>query len=112
MSTFNQLPNYNIPTTDGRFTNKSWYFFWQALFSGIPPADVQKIVVGVSPYQFQASVKGSLIINGGTISQVTFSRDGVNSVVTGQTQGIFPVNAGDYLTITYSAPPTLTFVPS
>ena len=112
MSTFNQIPKFDIPLTDGKFTTKSWYFFLQALFNGIPSADVENIPVEASPFRFQAKARGSLIINGGTVSQVTFSRDGVNSFVTGQVHGMFPVNAGDYLTISYSVSPTVTFAPS
>ncbi len=109
---FNKLPNYNVPLTDGRTTQKDWFFFWSGLYQGLPPGNVLDIAATASPMTYTAPVRGSLIVQGGTVSQVEFSRDGVTLYDTAQTQGIFPLSAADQLTITYSVAPTMTFIPS
>lgn len=112
MNQYNVIPNYNVPLTNGGFTGKDWFFFWSGLYHGLPPGNVLEVAATASPMAYTAPVKGNLIVQGGTVSQVEFSRDGVNLYDTAQTQGIFPLNAADILTITYSVAPTLTFVPS
>lgn len=112
MSQYNAIPNYNVPLVSGGFTGKDWYFFWSGLFRGLPPGNVIEVGATASPMTYTAPAKGNLIVQGGTVSQVRFSRDGVNLYDTALTQGLFPLNAADQLTITYSVVPTLTFVPS
>lgn len=111
-SQFNNLPNYPVPLEAGNFTSKDWYFFWSGLFRGLPPAAEVPVTLGASPYTYSASVRGSLIVNGGTVSVVEFSRDGVTFYTTGATAGMFALNAADRLRITYAVAPTVTFVPS
>jgi hypothetical protein len=67
---------------------------------------------GVSPYTYSAPVRGSVIVNGGTVSAIAFSRDGVTFYTVGQTAGMFLLNAADQLRITYTVLPTVTFVPT
>ena len=50
-------------------------------------------------------------MSGGTVSLIRFTRNGTNIYNTGQTSGMFAPNAADRLIVTYSAPPTITFVP-
>ncbi len=112
MSQLNSLPNYPVPLEKGGNTTKDWYFFWSGLFRGLPPAAEVAVTLGASPYIYSAPVRGSVIINGGTVSAVAFSRDGVTFYTTGQTAGMFALNASDQLRITYTVLPTVTFVPS
>lgn len=58
---------------------------------------------------FTAPSKGYVILNGGSVSAVQFTRS--VTTLTGQTAGIFPLNQGDVLTVTYASLPTMTFVP-
>jgi hypothetical protein len=109
---FNRIPNFTVPLSNAGVTSKDWFFFFTGLFRGLAPENVSDVTLGPTPYIYTAPVKGFVIIQGGTVSQVEFSRDGVTLYDTGQTAGIFPLNAADQLTITYSAPPTVTFVPS
>jgi hypothetical protein len=111
MSQLNYLPDVNTPLTIKGTINSSWFRCWQGLFSGTPTANVSVVTVGVTPFTYAAPLGGTVIINGGTVSQVKFSRDGASFYVTGQAQGMFPVSQGDLLVISYSVPPTVTFVP-
>lgn len=109
---FNSLPNFNVPLEKQDVTSKDWFFFWANLFNGLPPGNETALTAGVSPYTYTAGVKGSLIVSGGTVSAIAFSRDGVTFYSTGQTAGMFALNARDRLRITYTVLPTVTFVPS
>lgn len=109
---FNNLPTFTVPLVNNGVTSKDWYFFFAGLFRGLAPRNVAPVTPGVSPYTYTALEKGFLIVSGGVVSLIEFSRDGVNLFDTAQTAGIFPLNAADQLTITYTGLPTLTFVPT
>jgi hypothetical protein len=65
------------------------------------------LTVGASPYSYTAPAPGVVVISGGTVSAVT--RRGINVGVTG---GQVLVQTGDVVTTTYSAVPTMTFLPT
>jgi hypothetical protein len=110
---FNTLPNYPVPLIEGRVTNRDWYRYWMGLFRGLPPGNVEEVTPGASPYVYSATRKGSVIVNGGTVSAIAFSRDGGTTYYTaGTIAGMFTVNASDLLRITYAVAPTVTFVPT
>jgi hypothetical protein len=109
---FNSLPNFNVPLMLKGITSKDWFFYWAGLFNGLAPAAEVAITVGASPYDYSAPVKGSVIVSGGTVSAIAFSRDGTTFYTTGQTSGMFTLNAQDRLRVTYTVLPTLTFVPT
>lgn len=52
-----------------------------------------------------------IIVTGGTGITLQFSRDNVTYYALGVTAGMFHLSPGDYLKVTYTAPPTLTKVP-
>lgn len=107
----NSLPDVNTPLSSKTTVNSSWFRLWQGLFSGRPTGFVSVVTPTASPFTYVAPLGGTVILNGGTVTQVKFSRDGNNFYVTGQTSGMFPVSQGDQLVISYSAPPTTTFAP-
>jgi hypothetical protein len=107
----NRLPDVTTPLTTKNTVTTGWFRLWQGLFSGAPTANVSVVTIGTTPFTYAAPIGGTLIVNGGTVSQTKFSRDGASFYVTGQTQGCFPLSQGDQLVISYSVPPTLTFVP-
>lgn len=109
---FNNLPNFNVPLQMGGKTMKDWFLFWAGLFNGLAPAAEVPVTVGASPFTYSASVKGSVIVSGGTVSAIAFSRDGTTFYTTGQTAGMFTLNARDRLRVTYTVLPTMTFVPT
>jgi hypothetical protein len=110
MSTLNRIPTYTEPLETSKSTTRGWYTFWMGIFQGQPVGAPIGIVPGVSPFSYVASIGGSVIVSGGTISKVEVSRDGMTFYVTGQTSGMFPVSQGDTLRTTYSVVPTMTFI--
>lgn len=63
-----------------------------------------------SPYSYRAPADGALIVQGGGVSAMAFSRDGLTWYPLGSFYGMFPLSAGDQIRITYVAAPALTFV--
>lgn len=108
---FNRAPTYNEPLATKGATTRDWYSFFAGLLSGQATGLPSPVTAGTSPYTYKAAQGGTLIVQGGTVSMVSFSRDGVTNFNTGQTQGMFPLSQGDVLIITYSGTPNFTFVP-
>jgi hypothetical protein len=108
---FNTQPTYDDPIVVKGNTGKSWYRFFSGLKTGQPFGLPFALTAASSPFTYKAIQGGTVIIQGGTVSMVSFSRDGVTNFNTGQTQGMFPLSQGDVLIITYSGTPNLTFVP-
>ncbi len=71
------------------------------------------IVVGASPFVYQNTTiyPADVIVSGGTVSEIAFSRDNVTYYVIGTTAGMFQLSPNDYLRVTYTAAPTMTLVP-
>ena len=108
---FNKVPQFNQPLERNGVTSRDWYFFWDALFRKLAPGNESAVTLTGSPFTYTASVGGVVIVSGGTVSQITFARDGAAYDV-GTVAGMFPINATDELEITYTVAPTVTFVPS
>ena len=109
---FNTLPTYAVPLAVGGNTTRDWYFFWSGLFRGLAPGNVEPDTTGTSPYEYSAVKRGSMIVAGGTVSLIEFSRDGTNYFDVGVTAGMFSLNASDRLRVTYAVAPDMTFVPT
>ena len=110
MTTSRALPTYTQPLQAGPNLSASWYRWMHDTDVGTPPSAETQVTVGASPFSYQAPKKGFLIISGGTVSLVQFTRIGTYS--TGMVSGMFPVSLGDTMTVTYSGIPTITFVPT
>jgi hypothetical protein len=110
-SQFNLVPTYQVPLIVDRQTTRDWYFFFTGLFRGLPPENESPVILGASPATYSAPRKGSLIVQGGTVSSIEFSRNGVDFYDVGAVAGMFSVCQSDVLRITYSSAPTVTFVP-
>lgn len=108
---FNRLPEYNESLTTKGNTTRGWYSLFAGFFTGQATGPAALLTAGPSPYTYKATQGGTLIIQGGTVSLVSFSRDGVTNFNTGQIQGLFPLSQGDLLIITYSAAPNVAFIP-
>jgi hypothetical protein len=110
--TTNTIPQFEQRLLkQGGTTDKNWYFFWQALWKGLPQAAETAVVLSPTPFTYTSSQRGFVIVQGGTVSLIQFSRDGVTNYSTGQTSGCFPLAAGDSLIINYTVAPSVTFVP-
>lgn len=111
MKQYNAIPQNTQAFLEKGVMARVWYFFLQGLWKGTPPSAESAIAAGVSPYTYTSASRGFLIVQGGTVSLVQFSRDGITNYTTGQTAGCFPLSQGDSLVVTYSVAPTLTWVP-
>lgn len=111
------FPNNQSPATDASPTPlaQAWFYLlrtlWQRLGGSGATLMAQNVTVGSSPYQFESDISGTLVVHGGTVSELSIVR-GSSNVVTGQTQGTIPMLRGDTVNISYSVKPTVTFLPS
>jgi hypothetical protein len=71
------------------------------------------ITPGASPYTYQNTLgyPADVIVNGGTVSAIAFSRDNATFYTAGAIGGIFPLSPYDYLRVTYTVAPTMTLIP-
>ncbi len=74
------------------------------------PASPEAITLGASPFTFTPADRGQALLSGGTVTGVTWTRDGTTFYATGQIAGFFPLEVTDSLVITYTVLPTLTFL--
>lgn len=108
---YNTLPTYEQPLVSKGALARGWYSFFAGLFTGQATGPVAAVTVGTSPYTYQAPVGGTLMVSGGTVTQISFSRDGSNFFIVGVTAGAIPMSKGDLVRITYSVgPPVAQFV--
>ena len=101
-------PNTGVTTFD-----KSWSAFFQAIAAQLTakPGAPSAMAVGASPAAFTASTAGTAVVAGGTVTDMTLTR-GTAVTDLGATGSLVPMSAGDVLTITYTAAPAVTFVPT
>ena len=78
--------------------------------AGVVPTTVTP---GASPYSYinTSSYAASLIVQGGTVTLIEFSRNGTTFFDTGVLAGMFALSPYDRLRITYAIAPTVTLVP-
>lgn len=92
-----------------------WYYLLQLLWRRSGGSGSQLTPVAVtptgSPYLYDSDISGTLIVQGGTVSEISIVRS-VQNIVTGQTQGAIPMMRGDTVAVTYTGAPTMTFLPS
>ena len=71
------------------------------------------ITVGASPFTYQNTntYPADVIVSGGTVSAIAFSRDNATFYTTGLTSGMFALSPYDFLRVTYTVAPTMTLVP-
>jgi hypothetical protein len=111
MTQFRQAPTYTIPLSQGQNTTAAWYRYFQQTEQGIPPSAEVAVSVTASPFTYTAPKKGFVIVSGGTVSIIAFSRTPGVFYPTGQTSGMFQVAFNDSLQVSYTAAPTIIFVP-
>jgi len=84
-----------------------WRYLWS--FSSNPPGE-NNVVLGTTPTVYTAAKNGTLMIQGGAVSQVTIRRVSTFSIPLTATP-YFPISIGDVITIYYTVAPTVTFYP-
>lgn len=76
-------------------------------------AQPSAIVLGPSPYTYinNTGYPADVIVSGGGVSLLEFSRNGVTFFSTGSFYGMFTLSPYDRLRVTYLTPPNMTLVP-
>lgn len=111
MAVTNLTPDWQTPLVDetGHAT-QSWFNFFARLTA--KPQAISTVTPTASPFSFTASLDGALAISGGTVSSVKLTRGRVAGVNTGLTSGMVSMAQGDVVTVTYSAAPSISFIPA
>lgn len=74
------------------------------------PSPISSVTVGASPFSHIANSAGHIAVTGGTVSSISLKRGGT-TIATGLIAGVFVEGIGDTITVTYTAAPTMNFVP-
>ena len=71
------------------------------------------ISVTASPFTYQntTAYDGDVIISGGTVGNIEFTRDNTNFYTTGLLTGVLQLSPNDRVRVTYTVAPTMTLVP-
>lgn len=103
------VPSFNAPAvnSNGTFTTQ-WVLFLQSLAQ--QPTAITDAPLSASPSTFQAPQNGQLAISGGAISAISLMRGRVTIPLPPATP-LIGLSLNDQVTITYSAAPTLNFIP-
>lgn len=106
----NQVP---IVMTGG-LSQQDWYIFLVNLYrsatEGLPQPE-EAVTLEASPMVYLAVIRGQAHVGGGTVSAVEFSRNGSDWYDAGITEGFVQMDKGDFLRVTYSIAPTITYFP-
>lgn len=98
------------PVVDRRsMVTTAWLQFFAALVGLPQPIEVLDLSGG-SPFSFTASAPGSVLVQGGTVSAIDFTR-GRTTINLAATSGNVPVGRGDVVDITFTGAPDAWFVP-
>lgn len=83
-----------------------------SLLPDAPPRaqPAQNVSPSGSPYSYTAAFDGTMVVTGGVVSALALIRQGT-SIALGITTGLVPLSRTDQVQITYSATPTVTFLP-
>jgi len=76
----------------------------------VPPSNIS---VTASPFTYQntTAYDGDVIISGGTVGNIEFTRDNTNFYTTGLLTGVLQLSPNDRVRVTYTVAPTMTLVP-
>ena len=100
-----------VDSTDPRWRN--WFqSVWELVNARALPLP-SAITLGASPYTYQFHYAGtaSVLLSGGTVSLVEWSRDNVTWFTVGTSSpGMFHMSQNDFLRVTYTVAPTMTLV--
>jgi hypothetical protein len=109
---YRQPPTYTEQIATGQRNNQNWYRYFTQAELGTPPSGEVTLSPVSSPFAYTAPSKGFVIVSGGTVTSIMFSRTQNQFYLTGQTSGMFPVSQNDVLKVTFTAAPTMVFVPT
>lgn len=81
--------------------------------AAVAHAPASAIAVGPSLFAYQNTLPGTalVLIGGGVVTGIAFSRDGLTWSNTGMLSGSVTLLPGDWVKVGYTAAPTMTLVP-
>lgn len=87
--------------------------YWKNVAASNSATACSNITVGASPFTYQntTAYPADVIVSGGTVTLSEFTRDNATFYDTGSYYGMFTLSPNDRLRVTYTAAPTMTFVP-
>lgn len=105
-------------STIAKFVDKAgnilqpWIAYLQQFTIAPPP--FAAVIVGSSPFAYEAKEPGNLFISGGTVSSITLTRGPDTITVAPSTVNprLIPVAVNDTVIVTYSVLPTIKFIAS
>jgi hypothetical protein len=114
-----QAPQGQVPIAATMVPELTYLRFFASIMRAIgqlqggtrSPQDASAVATGASPFTYVAASAGSLHIAGGTVSAVALIRGAASYAITPATGQIIPISAGDSVKVTYTAAPTLNFLP-
>lgn len=83
---------------------------WDQIASGISPSGIS---VGGSPFTYQNALLApvNVLISGGTVTTISYSRDGSAFFIVGILAGQVHLSPGDFVRIVYVLAPIMTLIP-
>jgi hypothetical protein len=109
------FPRVNTPLVnpDTGILTTTWLAFLQSLWMEVKGGSglIAEQVLSTSPWTFTSPQQGTLMLSGGTITDVQLSRDGTNFFPVGQLAGPVTIGAGDLVLVAYTVLPRAVFVP-
>jgi hypothetical protein len=104
------VPNLSAPLTDsyGLIKSQAWISFFQQFVQA--PSGTSSLIVGASPFAYQAKEPGLVNVGSGVVSHISLTRGSTIIDVTGLK--LIPVAIKDTVTVTYSVLPTILFIPN
>lgn len=106
------IPSSQQPISgQGGYINQTWLRFFNNLLGVASPTPIMAVSPTGSPFSYTAPSWGSVSVSGGTVSAISLTRN-TATISTGVTSGIIPVAGGDVVTVTYSGPPAVSFIPA
>jgi hypothetical protein len=117
-----QIPSSRVPITeDGKaLISREWYRFLFNLFTlngsggaatymnpAIPVIAIESPVLYTNANTYTVDI----MVSGGGVSKLEFSRDGTTFYDTGSYYGMFTLSPSDMLRVTYTQAPILTLIP-
>ena len=122
MLNITQIPSARVPITeDGEaLISREWYRFLYNLFvlNGSGGAatyanPASPVVATGSPFLYTNAdtYTVDIMVSGGGVSKLEFSRDGTTYYDTGSYYGMFTLSPSDMLRVTYTQAPILTLIP-
>lgn len=101
------FPGALVPAVGSQPFNPIWILFFQQ-FSQQPGA-ITPVVLGASPASYTASGAGTLVLNGGTITDLKLTRSGATADLGSQRSVLMANN--DVARVTYTGSPAAQFIP-